>query len=354
MTIQDIRPNPEEVWGLEKLNPKELFEWVRTRWCCIARAPEAKPVLLSYRSHAEPAALRKLQTFARFGRESRMQVTYLTPTQDPMIPLPPEQPETRHLFLVHRLSRFLNVREWLIWQQRYPGSILIATCAVDELPALRERSSFDEQRIPEVDAAIARRRAREILAKYLCRKQKRDADFSSFFNMLAQAGAAGVQTPLRLVMRALEISEQDLMKFLSRPEICDFIYLSGRGPIPQRLACFRGAWLAEATTDKAKIEGYPLLQRLLPHVAPECEAEAQFFLDFLIALQAQGLNKALLRLKREYRAQMMACKEQSDEKGRLAWFSFLHHPLLSTVRFFFFVKEQKLRRLLNWNSGKWA
>ncbi len=50
----------------------------------------------------------------------------------------------------------------------------------------------------------------------------------------------------------------------------------------------------------------------------------------------------------------MACKALSHERGRLAWFSFLHHPWLGAVRFFFFVETQEIRRLLKQYGRIWG
>lgn len=334
------QPMPDDIWGLEALDPLEQMDWARSLWKRLQAEHQPKPLLLTFSAGAERAALRFLSLFSFLSREDALPCTYVQPGRLPL--LPEASFSGPGLLLIHRASRFLNLKNRLAASAGSAGIRIILTAPLEEAGRLAETLSCTIEHVPEEEPAYAAQRSREIVAKFLAAGTPLPATLRPALQLVAQAGVAGVELPLDLLQRSLQVAFEDVLLLLAHPAVCDFVRLSGGGELEKRLVSFRGPWLARHIAGVEKAADCRLLLELFDHLEPATRLHRCFMLNVLVALRAQGNTAMVARLRMQHRSLILACQKSAENREALAWFIFLHEWLLSHARVFFWAFDSKV------------
>jgi hypothetical protein len=337
-------PAPESVWGVEALDPLAQHERAGKLWERLtAHHFIRRPLLLLYSPSAERSAIRCLRALARIARHEAAAVFFSMPGDVPLLISTPDTPAD--LFLVHRASRFLNLSEWLGMRLVHPGCKVVMTCPLDELEAVGYHRYFDHERVAEEEPGYCRRKAAEIILKYLPAGSSSPACYNGMMQFLAEAGMAGVELPLGLLARALGLDIEKLTIRLESAPLIEFVHYADHGTIEDYTVTFKGRWLAESLAANAGAGFYPALAALLDYFDPGVRSHRLFALNLLIALRAQNSHDQAERLLADYHGQFAAAAELAGTRERLAWDLFRYHGLLKLVRIALYLAEKKFRLL---------
>ena len=280
----DHWPVPEDVWGVEAMDPLAHFTWTLGLWQqLVSSLPPSRPVLLIYSPAAEKTAIRTLRVLARIARRQDCEVFFSTPAELPLL----ENRGTHHqtLQLVHRASRFLNVAEWLQLQKSAPSQRVIMTCALEESVTLPRLQNFHLLTVPEEEPAYCDRKAGEIVAQLVRPALSEPPRLTMLERIVLEAGNAGIALPLTLLSRYLNLPEKNVHTELAQSWLRHFIWLLPCDHDPDLRVAFRGAWLANQIAPGA---AYPTLLKTLPACDFTIPAERRFFLALFTALKAHG------------------------------------------------------------------
>jgi hypothetical protein len=302
-----------------------------------------RPLLLLYSPSAERSAIRGLRALARFGRHEDSTVFFSMPGDIPLLIATPSIPAD--LFLVHRASRFLNLSQWLGMRLVHPSCKVVMTCPLDELEAVGYHRYFDLERVAEEEPAYCRRKAAEIIAKYLPGGLSSPPCYNGIMQFLAEAGMAGVELPLGLLARALGLDIEKLAIRLESAPLREFVHCADHGTVEDYTVAFKGRWLAESLAVNAGAGYYPALAELLDYFDPNVRSHRLFALNLLIALRAQNSCEQYERLLADYHGQLAAAAELAGARERLAWDLFRRHGLLKLLRIALYLAEKKFRLL---------
>ncbi|MGH7598436.1 MAG: hypothetical protein ACREOI_18930 [bacterium] len=342
-------PVPESVWGVEALDHLAQHEWAGKLWERLtAHHFIRRPLLLLYSPSAERSAIRCLRALARIGRHEASTVFFSMPGDIPLLITTPSV--AADLFLVHRASRFLNLSEWLSVRLVHPSCKVVMTCPIDELEAIAYHRYFDQERLPEEESDYCRHKAAEIITKYLPAGSSSAPGRNGIIPILAESGMAGVEIPLGLLARALDLDIENLATLLESEQLREFVRYADHGTIEDYTVTFKGRWLAESMATEAGAGFYPSLVSLLDHFAPAVRSHRLFALNLLVALRAQGDARRIFhehsaQLSADYHDRLETARELAGARERLAWDLFRRHGWLKLIRIALYMVEKKLHLL---------
>jgi hypothetical protein len=330
----------ERIWGVEIMDPVELFDWAKTLWrrlCPPAGSPP--PLLLVYAPSAERTAIRSLLALARLGRRCDMEVFFSAPEPLPWLEADPLQ--CRGLHLLHHSSRFLNLAAWVKIATELAACRVVVTMPAHEYARLPEPALFDVVHVPEETQDYCACEADEIIAAYF---QTAAPKLEPLEKILVEAGVAEVTVPLNLLARYLRCDRLALFESLQSHRLRAFI----RGPEDPAggAVAFRGRWLAEKLAPKMKPGSYSHLAALLACMKSDVAEERYFFLRLLAALRAQGFFHHAAHLQEFYHHHFYFSREAAPKPERHAWDWVVHNGgLLPFLRVLFYFLEARCKAL---------
>jgi len=306
----------EAVWGVEALDPLQQRAWAQALWqSWYVAAPKPKPLLLRYPASAERAALRALNTFARLGRseETPPWIVLTAPAAPPLLAPPPVR--VLSLSLIHRASRFVNLTEWLTAAAAAPACRVIMTMPYEEAMSSPAARSCEVHEIPEEDASYCAAVAAEIITKHFGALPPASVELTRLEQILIEAGRAQIAAPVSLLARHLQCEQQSLCAALQHSRLRAFVFWFDEKS--ERMLAFRGAWLARMLRPQQVNGEYDPLFAMMSALKPAVQAERNFLLHLLMALQAQGHRELAAQLQQEHarlfeqvREQLEACDER--------------------------------------------
>jgi hypothetical protein len=332
----------ERIWGVEAMDPVELFDWAKTLWRRLySPAASPLPLLLVYTPSAERTAIRSLLALARLGRRHAVEVFFSTPESLPWLEVDPVQ--CRGLHLLHHGSRFLNLAAWIKIATDLAACPVVVTMPAHEYECLPEPGLFDVLHVPEEDRDYCACQANEIIATYF---HAAALKLEPLEEILVEAGVAEVAVPFNLLARYLRRDRLAIFESLQSQRLRAFIWgpedpAAGNGAV-----AFRGRWLAEKLAPKMKPGSYSHLAALLTGMNSNIAEERYFFLRFLAALRAQGFFHHAAHLQEFYHHHFYFSREAAPKPERHAWDWVVHNGgLLPFLRILFYFVEARFKAL---------
>lgn len=332
----------ERIWGVEAMDPVELFDWAKTLWHRLCPpAGSAPPLLLVFAPSAERTAIRSLLALARLGRRHAVEVFFSTPERLPWLEVDPVQ--CRGLHVLHHGSRFLNLAAWIKIATELAACRVVITVPAHEYECLPELQRFDVVHVPEEERDYCARQADEIIATYF---HAAAPELEPLEEILVEAGVAGVAVPLNLLARYLRRDRLAIFESLQSHRLRVFISWPEDPAADNSAVAFRGRWLAEKLAPKIKPGSYSLLAALLAGVDSNIAEERYFFLRLLAALRAQGFSHHAVRLQEFYHQHFYFSREAAPKPERHAWDWVVHNGgLLPLLRILFYFVEARFKAL---------
>ncbi len=327
----------ERVWGVEALDPLQQRAWAENIWQELQnkisnqkpgkhdRANSIALLVLQFGSTSEPAAIRALNTLARIARTEAPHVTVwlVGPDTDPLLPPPPVGCES--LFLIHRVTRFVNWKEWRQHARALPQCRAIVTVSQAESTPLLESVPDAPLNLPEVTPEDCEQRGLEVLAKSFGDELPGATSLSRWEKILVESGIAEVALPVSLLARHLALDAEKLSDMMQASRLKDFLYWSGYEAKSPAQVAFRGAWPARKIAPAIVAGEYPALFALLADANPHLQEERTFILALLMALRAQGCAASAIFLQKRYAGLFAQARRFGrDCPERQAWACFDH------------------------------
>ncbi len=335
----------ERIWGVEVMDPLELFDWAKTLWHRLCPpAGSSQPLLLVYAPSAERTAIRSLLALARLSRRHAVEVFFSTPESLPWLEVDPVQ--CRGLHVLHHGSRFLNLAAWVKIATEFAACRVVATVPAHEYECLPEPQRFDVVHVPEEERDYCARKADEIMAAYFHAVAPASLRLEPLEQVLVEAGVAEVTVPLDLLARHLQLDPAALVKALPSHRLRAFIWGPEEPAVNSSAVAFRGRWLAEKLAPEMKPGPYSHLTALLAGLNPAIPEERFFFLRLLAALRAQGFSHHAAHLQEFYHHRFYFAREAAPKPERHIWDWVVHGGgLLPLLRILFYFLEARCKAL---------
>lgn len=319
MQTQIVQTNlaPETVWGVEVFDPLQQRAWAEALWQRWYHAGERrKPLLLVYQPSAERAAMRALNTLVRLSRAEECAPWVVLVEPQSGYSLAPPVPALS-LYVLHRASRFANVKAWLTQAARSSACRVVLTAPNEEVHMLGAVADFEVVEIPAEETSYCDAVAEEILAKHFGALPPVGEPLSMLERILIAAGIAELALPINLLARQLQCEATKLCETISRSRLRELVVFAAEtGTI-----AFRGAWLARKLWPEAQSTACQTLNELITNVNTQSLRERFFLLQLLLAARARGRAEEVLAQHAETFRQARQCAREGEE--RQAWIALM-------------------------------